>query len=465
MPAEPGEPLSEREIEIVELVAAGLTNREIAVRIYLSPNTVKVHLRNIFTKTGVSSRTELTVLAMQEGWITVPGITDVPDSAEANVSEEVEAQTEPEAPMLPPWPRTRWAALAAGLILALVALALPRQPAGQAAVPTASGLVDQTSTIHVADVPAAAENGGGHWEELTPLPVRRARMGVVAWGNSIYVVGGSADDGPTGRLDIYDINTALWRSGAARPAALANVSIVALPDKDGSPHRLLVPGGCDENGTPQTVTHLYDPQSDTWSEGAPVPQPLCAYALAGYNGRAYLFGGWDGNTYQAVSYVYDGTSNTWTEIAHPAEARGFGAAAPLVDANGHIRIFYVGGYDDKREWATCEVYLPEDNRWESCAPMLLPRGGLGLAAIGGRVYAIGGGWNAYLGFNERYDPSTDTWAVVQTPIAGEWRNLGLTAHETSLYVVGGWSGDYLNRVYTIEVLPWRVFIPTTFYSP
>ncbi len=464
MPAEPGEPLSEREIEIVELVAAGLTNREIAIRTYLSPNTVKVHLRNIFTKTGVASRTELTVLAMQEGWIAVPGATEAPAGAVASIPAEASVQMEPALPALPPWPRARWAALAAGLIVALVALLLPRQPAGQAAVPTASGLVDQTTAEHVADAPVG-DNGGARWDELTPLPVRRARMGVAAQDNSIYVVGGSMEDGPTGRLDIYDVDTALWRSGAPRPAALANVGIVALPEKAGNPYRLLVPGGCDASGAPQAITHLYDPESDTWSEGAPLPQPLCAYALTEHDGRAYLFGGWNGAAYQAVGYVYDSGSNTWTEIAHPAGARGFGAAATLVDANGLIRIFYVGGYDDEREWATCEVYLPEANRWDGCAPMLLPRGGLGLAAIGARVYAIGGGWTAYLGFNERYDPATDTWTVVQTPIVGEWRNLGLVAYDTSLYVVGGWSGDYLNRVYAIEVLPWRVFIPTTFFSP
>lgn len=453
MPIEPGEPLSEREIEIVELVADGLTNREIAVRTYLSPNTVKVHLRNIFTKTGVASRTELTVLALQEGWITVPGVTDAPDDIAESPPMGEAGPIEPALPVLPSWPRVRWAALAVGLIIALVALLLPRQPAGQAAVPTASGLLDQTTAARVVDVPVA-ENGGARWDELTPLPVRRARMGVATLGNSIYVVGGSAEDGPTGRLDIYDVDTEQWRSGATRPAALANVNVVALPDG------LLVAGGCDANGAPQTITHLYDPQSDTWSEAAPLPQPLCAYALANYAGRAYLFGGWNGTTYQAVGYVYDGASNTWAEIARPAEARGFGAAATLAD-----RVFYVGGYDNKREWATCEVYLPENNRWESCAPMLLPRGGLGLSTIGGRIYAIGGGWTSYLGFNERYDPSTNTWAVVQTPIVGEWRNLGLTARDTSLYVVGGWSGDYLNRVYAIEVLPWRVFIPTTFFSP
>jgi hypothetical protein len=50
-------------------VANGLTNREIATRIYVSPNTIMVHLRNIFYKTGVASRTELSMLAVKEGWV------------------------------------------------------------------------------------------------------------------------------------------------------------------------------------------------------------------------------------------------------------------------------------------------------------------------------------------------------------------------------------------------------------
>jgi LuxR family maltose regulon positive regulatory protein len=61
------EPLSERELEVLELVARGLTNREIASRLFLSLNTVKAHTRNIYGKLGVRSRTQAVAKARSLG--------------------------------------------------------------------------------------------------------------------------------------------------------------------------------------------------------------------------------------------------------------------------------------------------------------------------------------------------------------------------------------------------------------
>jgi LuxR family maltose regulon positive regulatory protein len=61
------EPLSERELEVLQLIAEGLTNREIAARLYLSLNTVKAHTRNIYGKLGVRSRTQAVARARALG--------------------------------------------------------------------------------------------------------------------------------------------------------------------------------------------------------------------------------------------------------------------------------------------------------------------------------------------------------------------------------------------------------------
>jgi LuxR family maltose regulon positive regulatory protein len=61
------EPLSEREIEVLQLIAEGLTNPEIASKLYLSLNTVKVHTRNIYGKLGVNNRTQAAALARALG--------------------------------------------------------------------------------------------------------------------------------------------------------------------------------------------------------------------------------------------------------------------------------------------------------------------------------------------------------------------------------------------------------------
>ena len=64
--------LTEREREVMALVAAGLSNNEIAARLVLSPATAKTHVSRIMTKAQVRDRSQLVILAYESG-LTVPG--------------------------------------------------------------------------------------------------------------------------------------------------------------------------------------------------------------------------------------------------------------------------------------------------------------------------------------------------------------------------------------------------------
>jgi LuxR family maltose regulon positive regulatory protein len=58
-PAQPGiEPLTPRELDVLRLIGAGLSNREIAERLTVTLNTVKKHTSNLYGKLGVRSRTQ-----------------------------------------------------------------------------------------------------------------------------------------------------------------------------------------------------------------------------------------------------------------------------------------------------------------------------------------------------------------------------------------------------------------------
>jgi two-component system, NarL family, nitrate/nitrite response regulator NarL len=68
-----GKPLvSDREKEIVQLVVQGFRNREIGVKLFISEQTVKNHLHNIFDKLGVSDRLELALYAIHHRWVDKP---------------------------------------------------------------------------------------------------------------------------------------------------------------------------------------------------------------------------------------------------------------------------------------------------------------------------------------------------------------------------------------------------------
>jgi DNA-binding NarL/FixJ family response regulator len=61
--------LTPREAEVLRLIAQGLSNRDIATRLYLGLETVKTHVKNVLTKLGAGNRTEAVIMAYESGFI------------------------------------------------------------------------------------------------------------------------------------------------------------------------------------------------------------------------------------------------------------------------------------------------------------------------------------------------------------------------------------------------------------
>src|SRR5439155_21759553 len=64
----PAQVLSPRELEVLELLARGFRNKDVAQALVISPSTTKVHVRHILEKLGVRTRTEAVARFTSEGW-------------------------------------------------------------------------------------------------------------------------------------------------------------------------------------------------------------------------------------------------------------------------------------------------------------------------------------------------------------------------------------------------------------
>jgi len=450
---EQGEPLTEREKEILQMVATGATNRQIAYRLSISTNTVKVHLRNIFSKVGAESRTEATMIAVREGWVSIEAArtgslstedTALPMRTGTSVAQPQPLTVAPEPPL--PW--FKRVALVAAVLLTAAGIALTWPRTSQRANAKPNPPFDRLSDQPVA---ALVGSAGPRWRELAPMPTRRAHLALAVADGWILAIGGRTPEGVTAVMEAYDPARDTWVPRRAKPTPVAYAAAAAIGA------HVYVPGGCDAEGTPTQAVEVYDALSDSWDKVRPLPEPRCAYALGLLDGRIYVFGGWDGEQYVATTYIYDPQADAWTEGPAMEPKRGFAAAASL---EGHL--YVVGGYDGDRELTTCTVYDPAANTIRECAPLAVGRGGLGLVALNDMLYSIGGGgWTSYLGFNERYNPADDTWSVIETPVVGEWRSPGVVAFETSIYAIGGLSSDYMSLNQAYEPLSFRTFIPIT----
>jgi len=397
--------LSEREQEILRLVATGASNKEIAKELYISTNTVKVHLRNIFAKIGVNSRTEAAMYAVNTG--IVPSAQ--PSDGEGGSGSEIEPSSEGER---------KQSSIAlilflilAGLALVLVFLWRSTQPASEGA--------DM-------DIPTS------QWEVLAPMPTSRSGLAVAVYENHIYAIAGDTGEGVTNVVERYDTETDDWTSLASKPTAVKDVGAAVIGGK------IYVPGGQLASGKSTEILEIFDPRSDSWSQGAPLPETASAYAIAAYEGRLYLFGGWDGEQYLTSVYEYNPVDDKWISKSPLSVGRAYAGAAV---AGG--KIYVMGGYNGQRALTDSDFYLPNlddgsNNPWSKSEPLPEARYGMGITSVAENIYLVGGvNSEDELENSLGYLTQTDVWQQIQNPTTESWSGIGLIAIGTNINAIGG----------------------------
>lgn len=401
--------LSEREREILRLVATGASNKEIAQQLFITPNTVKAHLRNIFAKIGVASRTEATVFAIQNGLVQLDA---TPQIAAPPGMPQIETRRAPMA---------RWWIGVAALIVLL---------AGIVGVVTI-----RQSAAPVSASPAPART---RWQARAALPLARGGLAAAVYENRIYAMGGESAQGIVARVERYDPLANVWTSLAPKPLAVTDVSAAVIGGL------IYVPGGRLDAAYLQISDRLevYNPRQDQWEARARLPEPLCAYALATFEGKFYLFGGWNGERYLDSVYVYSPDEDAWQAQTPMPTARGYAGAAVVGN-----KIFVIGGFDGQAAVAVNEAYSPEredgaENPWETRAALPEGRYGLGVASISNIVYVIGGeAEEQHALASLQYLPEDDKWTRFESPFPKSWAYLSLLPIGTHIYGIGGKMDD------------------------
>lgn len=441
-------PLSDREREILACVASGSTNQQIANDLGISVNTVKVHVRNIFSKIGVASRAEATLYAVRNGVVSLDladqpaavAVAEEDDPPAQNGDYPVSAAVEATPAAADPTPtqqhannsapprRNRpliWLGVAlAALIAAVGAIAVVMQQGGTADIappiaPTAPALGADPGSGPVVASPRP------QWNLLKPLAAAQQAAAGVAANGMMYVIGGSDGTTITDAVWEYNPDSDTWRARSSKPTPVQFALGAVLNGK------IHIPGGELADGSVSDALEIYDPATDSWSSAASLPAPRSGYGLVTFEGKLYLFGGWDGDAATTTVFVYDPDQDAWSEAPPMTFARAYTGAAVADE-----RIYVMGGVGADDEPAMQgEIYDPVREQWSPMASTM-PAGitRFGIATLGEYIVVAGGEEvNTPLYYNFR----RDLWEIYpeSAPLSGIGVQPAIATRDNVLYML------------------------------
>lgn len=444
--------LSDREREILSLVATGATNQQIAHQLSISPNTVKVHLRNIFNKIGVVSRTEAAVYATRIGLVNTPGVVssnttfDVPgttslgievstdkdrrnqDDKPSDNTQQIKELTDTVTTKPPITNINRKIWLIGGLLIITFMLMVLIVPIVRSFWVIQEPSINANNNVNM-NVPDLDQR----WRELTAMPSGRSGFGLASYSYDgrqyLYAIGGETNSTVSDEVLRYEPGSNTWVSLSPKPTPVYQVQAVVVGN------RIFVPGGLESSGTVSRQFEAYDPQRDRWVTLSPLPEPRSGYALATVEGKLYLFGGWDGTKYRNEVWQYNPDQDLWSEQTPMLTARAYSGAVAIEG-----QIYIIGGENEDSKLSVNERYIAAQDGstmqpWTTQAPMPQPRSRMGIATAGGLIFVFNGTDNNMQAL--LYNSNLDSWQSLVTPLRPTLRDLRAQAVGNRIYLIGG----------------------------
>lgn len=262
---------------------------------------------------------------------------------------------------------------------------------------TTAGPVATTATT-ATTVPALPTRGRG-----ADLPHPRTEVAGAVWQGQIVVVGGlDASGAASARSDVYDPETDTWTEGPELPVALHHTAVATLGD------RVYVVGGYSiaaGGWVPEAAVWSLGPGEDGWRPEPDLNTPRGALAVASTSDRLIAVGGvGPGGRVLTSTETMDAGEDVWRSGPELAEPREHLAVAAVGDEVYAIA-GRAGGFATNRS----SVEVLRSGEWEEVPPLNFSRGGIGATTVG-QVPCVAGG-----------EEPQGTIATIECLLGGSWQ--------------------------------------------
>jgi hypothetical protein len=286
------------------------------------------------------------------------------------------------------------------------------------------------------------------------MPEIRTGMALAAYDGNIYAIAGEGPDGVSSGVFLYLPAEDRWEQLSDKPTPVADVEGALIGEK------IYVPGGRLADGKPTDILEIYDPRQDVWERGASLPKKISNYAMADFEGKLYIFGGWDGEKPLMDVYVYDPEEDVWGEGTPMAIARQDAGAVALAD-----KIVVLGGRNTNGDLKDAKAYFSsrdvnDEKAWEQFDELPFELNKVRVVRISDAIYVFGSETSDFR--NEKVLGivySSDEWVSLSTSLSCNNCSINVISPSSLLYIIKVNDELTKSEIWSYQAFYYNIYLP------